>query len=126
MTGIWDVVIIGHNPIIECLWQYQNSHLQNPGKEQTLLKDTMDQQLLSILRCPVTGSALCQAEVSLVELINQRIKQGTQQTRMMEQLEVPIDAGLINQDRSLLMPIYRGIPDMNPDDAISLTNLDLP
>jgi len=85
----------------------------------------MDQQLLSILRCPVTGSALSQAEAALVDLINQRIEQGTQQTRMMEQLEVPIDAGLINQDRSLLMPIYRGIPDMNPDDAISLTNLDL-
>ena len=86
----------------------------------------MDQQLLSILRCPVTGSTLSEAESSLVELINQRIEQGNQQTRMMETLEVPIDAGLINLDRSLLMPIYQGIPDMNPDDAISLTNLDLP
>tara|TARA_Y100001934_G_C11977519_1_gene597022 strand:+ start:228 stop:488 length:261 start_codon:yes stop_codon:yes gene_type:complete len=86
----------------------------------------MDQQLLSILRCPVTGSVLCQAEASLIELINQRIEQGNLQTRMMEQLEVPIDAGLINQDQSLLMPIYLGIPDMNPDDAISLTDLDLP
>ncbi|MEL0094308.1 MAG: hypothetical protein VW875_00595 [Planctomycetaceae bacterium] len=86
----------------------------------------MDQQLLSILRCPVTGSVLCQAEASLIELINQRIEQGNLQTRMMEQLEVPIDAGLINQDQSLLMPIYLGIPDMNPDDSISLTDLDLP
>ena len=86
----------------------------------------MDQQLLSILRCPVTGSTLSEAESSLVDLINQRIEHGNQQTRMMETLEVPIDAGLINLDRSLLMPIYQGIPDMNPDDAISLTNLDLP
>ena len=86
----------------------------------------MDQQLLSILRCPVTGSTLSEAASSLVELINQRIEQGNQQTRMMETLEVPIDAGLINLDQSLLMPIYQGIPDMNPDDAISLTNLDLP
>ncbi|MBA63192.1 MAG: hypothetical protein CMJ76_12610 [Planctomycetaceae bacterium] len=81
-------------------------------------------QLLSILRCPVTASMLSEANPKLIQTINQRIEQNNLLSQIMEQLETPLDGGLVNQDHSLLMPVYEGIPDMNPDDAISLKQLE--
>ena len=83
----------------------------------------IDPQLLSILRCPVTASTLRIAEGSLIQSINEEIGKKKIQSRIMEELDTPIDGGLINQEGSLLMPIYQGIPDMNPDDAITLGQL---
>ena len=81
-------------------------------------------ELLSILRCPVTTSRLREADATLIQTINQRIEQNNLQSRVMEQIDTPIDGGLINQDSSLLMPVYEGFPDMNPDDAIALDQLE--
>ena len=83
----------------------------------------IDPQLLSILRCPVTASTLSIAEDSLIQSINEEIGKKKIQSRIMEELDTPIDGGLINQEGSLLMPIHQGIPDMNPDDAITLGQL---
>ena len=83
----------------------------------------IDPQLLSILRSPVTASTLSIAEDSLIQSINEEIGKKKIQSRIMEELDTPIDGGLINQEGSLLMPIYQGIPDMNPDDAITLGQL---
>lgn len=84
----------------------------------------IDPQLLSILRCPVTASTLSIAEDSVIQSINEGIGKKKIQSRIMEELDTPIDGGLINQEGSLLMPIYQGIPDMNPDDAITLGQLE--
>ena len=81
----------------------------------------LDPQLLEILRCPVTESRLTEADNDLIMMLNRQIEQQRVQSKLMETLSRPIDGGLINEDRSLLMPIYQGIPDMNPDDAILLT-----
>ena len=83
----------------------------------------IDPQLLSILRCPVTASTLSIAEDSVIQSINEGIGKKKIQSRIMEELDTPIDGGLINQEGSLLMPIYQGIPDMNPDYAITLGQL---
>ena len=83
----------------------------------------IDPQLLSILRCPVTASTLSIADDSVIQSINEGIGKKKIQSRIMEELDTPIDGGLINQEGSLLMPIYQGIPDMNPDDAITLGQL---
>ncbi|MCH2600924.1 MAG: hypothetical protein MKZ94_16050 [Pirellulales bacterium] len=83
----------------------------------------VDPQLLSILRCRVTASVLSIAEDSLIQSINEEIGKKKIQSRIMEELDTPIDGGLINQEGSLLMPVYQGIPDMNPDDAITLAQL---
>ena len=72
-------------------------------------------QLLSILRCPTTQSQLQIADA---------IATGKIQSRVMETLTRPLDSGLVNADGSLLMPVYENIPDMNPDDAIILEQLD--
>tara|TARA_B100000945_G_C20379633_1_gene596499 strand:+ start:399 stop:623 length:225 start_codon:yes stop_codon:yes gene_type:complete len=67
---------------------------------------------------------LSEANPKLIQTINQRIEQNNLLSQIMEQLETPLDGGLVNQDHSLLMPVYEGIPDMNPDDAISLKQLE--
>ena len=84
----------------------------------------LDPQLLEILRCPVTESRLTEADNDLIMMLNRQIDQQRVQSKLMETLSRPIDGGLINEDRSLLMPIYQGIPDMNPDDAIILTTFE--
>ncbi len=83
----------------------------------------IDSQLLDILRCPVTASTLKAADQDCIDSINQLIEKGQLQSKLMESLTLPIDGGLINEDESLLMPVYQGIPDMNPDDAIPLEQL---
>ena len=81
-------------------------------------------QLLSILRCPTTQSQLQIADEAVIESVNAAIARGKMQSRVMETLTRPLDSGLVNADGSLLMPVYENIPDMNPDDAIDLEQLD--
>lgn len=83
----------------------------------------IDPQLIEILRCPFTASTLKEAEQDCIDSINQLIEKRQLQSKLMESLTLPIDGGLINEDGSLLMPVYQGIPDMNPDDAIPLEQL---
>jgi len=81
-------------------------------------------QLLSLLRCPATQSHLQIADEALLENINAAIAAGKIQSRVMETLTRPLDSGLVNADGSLLLPVYENIPDMNPDDAIALEQLE--
>lgn len=81
-------------------------------------------QLLSILRCPTTQSHLQIADEAVIERVNAAIAVEKIQSRVMETLTRPLDSGLINADKSLLMPVYENIPDMNPDDAITLEQLE--
>ena len=83
----------------------------------------IDAQLLKILRCPVTHSRLTLADGTILESINKQITSGLIQSRVMQTIEAPLEGGLINEDHSFLMPIYQGIPDMNPDDIIALDQL---
>jgi uncharacterized protein YbaR (Trm112 family) len=81
-------------------------------------------QLLSILRCPTTQSQLQIADQTVIDRINEAIAAGKMQSRVMETLTRPLDGGLVNADGSLLMPVYKNIPDMNPDDVIALEQLE--
>ena len=83
----------------------------------------IDAQLLEILRCPVTHSRLTLADAETLESLNQGIAAGSVQSRVMDTLDTPLEAGLVNENHSFLMPIYQGIPDMNPDDMIALDQL---
>jgi uncharacterized protein YbaR (Trm112 family) len=81
-------------------------------------------QLLSILRCPTTKSHLQIADEAVIQSVNAAIATGKIQSRVMETLTRPLDSGLVNADGSLLLPVYQSIPDMNPDDAIALAQLE--
>lgn len=83
----------------------------------------MDNFLLEVIRCPVTGSKLDLADHSWLETVNQAIKNGTLYNRGGQKVEAEIDEGLINQDRSLLLPIRQGILVMVSDEAIELSQV---
>jgi hypothetical protein len=80
--------------------------------------------ILESLRCPVTGSRLSIANGDLIQRANEQIAAQRLQTRISERVIVPIDAGLVNADRTLLYRIDRGIISLLACDAIELEGAD--
>ena len=83
----------------------------------------MHPDLLRCLRCPITKSPLQLAEEELVGRINRAIAAGNVSSRMSQRLERPLDGGLVNAQRTYLLPIYGGIPCLIGDNAIPLDQL---
>ena len=79
--------------------------------------------ILDLLRCPVTGSKLERAEPSLLARLNASIAAGEALTRLSDVVEEPVSAGLINIDRTLLYPIERGTIVLLAGDAIEVWEL---
>lgn len=82
----------------------------------------MDLNLLNLVRCPVTQSRLRFAEDATIERLNQQIGERTLLNRSGALVESNIDAGLINEDGDLLIPIRQGITIMVSDQAIPLSS----
>jgi uncharacterized protein YbaR (Trm112 family) len=80
----------------------------------------VDDRLLALLRCPQTGSALSHAPPEQLQRINQAILRGEVANRLGQRIEQPLEEGLINQDHSLLYPVYDGIAQMLADEAIAV------
>jgi uncharacterized protein YbaR (Trm112 family) len=80
----------------------------------------MNQNILKIVRCPITQSALTFADDATVKRLNDAISAGTQLNRVGQTVEAPIDGGLVNEDQSFLIPIRGEIAIMVADQAIQL------
>jgi uncharacterized protein len=80
----------------------------------------MSKELLEILACPETKQPLTLAEPTLLERLNNRIRQGQLTNRRGTSVTEPLDGGLVRQDRQYLYPIRDDIPIMLIDEAISL------
>ncbi len=83
----------------------------------------IDNEILDLLRCPVTGSKLEYAQNELVELINRRSGAGQLVDRSGQKIDFQIDAGLVNADSSLLMPIRGGVVSMAAGRSIEVANV---
>lgn len=80
----------------------------------------MDQEFLKIVRCPVTKSSLEYADETTLASLNRKIENGELFNRVGQIVELEITSGLINADRTLLLPIRGGIAIMVADQAIVL------
>ena len=80
----------------------------------------MNQSILKIVRCPITQSAMTFADEATIKNLNEAIDAGTLVNRVGQRIEAKIDAGLVNEDRTFLLPIRGEIAIMVADQAIQL------
>jgi len=79
--------------------------------------------LIEMLRCPVDGSVLHEADADLLERLNQAIAAGQLRNRGEKQIDGPLSGALVNDARTTAYPVYDDIPQMLTQDAISLETI---
>ena len=84
----------------------------------------LSDEFIQMTRCLETGTSLHLAEPPCCERLNRAITAGKIQNRMGQLVQREIEAGLVNEDQSLLYPIYDDIPQLLLDEAIPLSQLD--
>ena len=80
----------------------------------------MKTEVLSLLRCPVSGSSLAIADEGMVAALNKQIEAGTLTNRLGQTVEQPLESGLVNEDESLLYAVRGEIMVLVADQAIEL------
>lgn len=80
----------------------------------------IDSGLVAVIRCPVTKSPLHEANLELIENLNQQIETGSLVNRIGQTVSAKLDSGFVNADQSLLLPVRGGIVVLLSDEAIVL------
>lgn len=80
-------------------------------------------ELLEILVCPETRSAVRPAGHDVLSRVNESITSGTLRNRGGESVREPLVEGLLRDDGLVLYPVRDGIPIMLIDEAIPLETL---
>ncbi|GAA5509302.1 hypothetical protein [Novipirellula caenicola] len=80
----------------------------------------IDQNLLAMLRCVLSGESLQPAEPAFVEKINELIKRGELRDRQDQRIQEGIETGLICESGGLMYPVRDGIVCMVAEEAIVL------
>lgn len=84
------------------------------------MSDQIAPELIEMLRCPLTRSALKVADPALVQGLNEQVAIGELVNHAGQQVGESLDAGLINEAGTLLLPIRGGIVILVEDQAIPL------
>jgi len=83
----------------------------------------IDSELLAILCCPETKEDMALADQKLIDVLNQKIAEGSLQNRGGEKVQEAIEGGLIRADKKYLYPIRNQIPIMLIDEAFWVQDL---
>jgi|GEM_PF-1644157 len=75
-------------------------------------------EVLKLLRCPVTGSALVPLDPESLEWWNRQIASGQVDNRAGQTVRFQLDGALVNTDQSLMVPVHDGIIVMLDDELI--------
>ncbi len=80
----------------------------------------MNDWLLNMIRCPITGQSLELASVDLVTGLREQAQAGTLTSHKGLAIPPAFEGGLVNQSRTYFYRIQDGIPSLLPDEAIAL------
>ena len=80
-------------------------------------------ELLSILKCPVTGSPLQLAEDQLVSKVKSAIEEERARDRLEQKVQEQVEGGLTTDERTWMYPIRDGIPTLVLEEAIDLNSI---
>jgi uncharacterized protein YbaR (Trm112 family) len=83
----------------------------------------VNDQLLSILRCPDDHSLLSPAEEALVAQLNEAVRAGRLRNLAGQRVDRMLEGGLVRAAGDLLYPIVDQIPIMLRDEAIVLSQV---
>ena len=83
----------------------------------------IDPQLLALLRCPQTHSTLTVADRGLIDSLNEKVACQQLFNQIGQLVDQPIEGGLVNADRSLLLPIRDEIVILVSDQAIPIDSV---
>ena len=80
----------------------------------------MNDWLLKIIRCPITGQPLEVAGSEIVEKLRSQSQAGQLASHKGIVIDQPFDAGLVDQSHTYFYRIQDGIPSLLPDEAIRI------
>ena len=94
---------------------------QKSTSSSKLESANMKNEILSLLRCPVSQSSLAVADADLVAELNQKIEAGELTNRLGQAIDLPLESGLVNEGRTLLFAVRGEIMVLVADQAIELS-----
>ena len=84
---------------------------------------TFFDELVKILRCPLSGDPLQLAQPGVIQQVNDAVSAGTARDRLEQKVGEPIEGGLVTTEPKWLYPIRAGIPTLVSEEAIDLESL---
>jgi len=89
------------------------------------MSNEVSTDLTQMIRCPVSKSELSPASETVVTTANELIKKQALVNQVGQTVDAEIEAGFVNEDRTLLLPVRGGIVILISDQAIPLSQIDV-